>query len=260
VEQKRLYLDGEILWTGIRKAASRSEEPILCLVEEDSIRFVALSGLRLVVSWEIQLRSPGSSRWAFVVPPVIADWLSCEAVRSQAGVEVVAQGNDVSLRLADQRGDYEIRWRSDLASFPAPDEFSELVKVPEALMEVPYLKISDAAHKAVAKLVHMELEKQVDRTRLAILIALDFGGFSVDGREIIGARLSQHYFDPRLVIRALEFIRERTIRVGITPLKDEQRACLSLLARQEDWEVHCSLLSIGLETQKRYPLPSGRNR
>jgi hypothetical protein len=260
MDQKRLYLDGEVLRTGVRKASSRSEEPILCLVKEDAVKFVALSGLRLVVSWEIPLRLPGPSRLAFVIPPIIADLLAGEIVRSQGSMEIVARGSEASLRLTDRLGDYEIRWRSDLASFPAPDEFSDLVRVPDALVDVPYLKISDAAHKAVAKLIHMELERQVDRTKLAILIVLDFGGFSVDGLEIVGAGISQYYFDPRLVIRALEFVKERTVRVGITPLRDGQRACLSLLARQGDWTIHCSLLSIGLETQKLYPLPPGRNR
>jgi len=36
------------------------------------------------------------------------------------------------------------------------------------------------------------------------------------------------------------------------------RAVLTLLADQEGWHVQCALLSIGVETQKLYPLPQER--
>lgn len=260
MEQKQLHVDGEMLWTGVRQASSRSEEPVLCLVEPETIRFVALSGLRLVVSWEAKLRRPAPGNLAFLIPSTVAALLSSEVVRSQVGVNIVLRDGDVTLRLTDHLGNYEIRWKSDLASFPAPDEFSELIKAPQTLMDVPYLRVSDAAHQAIAKLVRMESEDQIDRARLAILISLDFGRLSVDGQEIIGTGSSQYYFDPRLVIRALEFVSEQTIRVGITSVRGGQRAYMSLLAKQGDWTVHCSLLSIGMETQKLYPLSSGRNR
>jgi hypothetical protein len=217
--------------------------------------------LRLIVSWEAELRRSAPGNLAFLIPPTVADWLSSEVVRSQAGVNIVlGEGGEVALRLADHLGSYEIRWQSDLASFPAPDEFSQLIKVPQTLIDVPYLKISDAAHRAVAKLVRMESEDQIDRTKLAILITLDLGRLTVNGQEIVGPGSSQYYFDPRLVIRALEFIKEQTVRVGITPLAGRQRAYISLLVEQEGWTVHCSLLSIGMNTQMLYPLPQGRNQ
>jgi len=260
MDQKHLHLDGELLWTGVRKSASRSEDPILCLVNDDRIKFISLSGLRLLALWETQLRSPVSGRLALVFPPVIVNLLSCEIIRSRGSVGIIVQDNQVTLRLADHLGSYELGWQSDLSAFPAPPEFSEIIQVPKTLMEVPYLKVSDAAHEAVARLVQMELQGQIDRTKLAILIALDFGGFSVNGQEIVGVGTSAHYFDPRLVIRALEFVKGQTVRVGIAPLKDRRRAFLALLSQQGDWTVYCSLLSIGLETQRLYPLPPGRNR
>ncbi len=260
MEQKPIHVDGEVLWMGIRRAASRSEEPLLCLVKPEAIQFVALSGLRLVVSWETALERPAPGGMAIVIPPTIAEFLSCEIVRSQSSVTIMSQGSDVILRLADQLGSYELGWKSDLAAFPAPDEFSDLIKVPDALVEVPYISISDAAHQAVAKLVRIESESEIDRVRLAILIALDFGRLSLNGNEILGTGSSEHYFDPRLVIRALEFVKEQRVRVGITPLRGGRRAYLSLLTQKDIWSIHCALLSIGRETQKLYPLPEGRNR
>jgi len=260
MEYKSVRVAGQVLSTGIRQAVARSEDPLICFVKPDSIRFVAVSGLRMVVSWETQLQPPATGSLVFLVPPMIADLLMSESVRSQSSVEISRRGKDVLLRLVDHLGSHEIRWKSDLASFPAPPEFSELLKVPDVLIDVPYLRISDAIHQAVAKLVRLESDEQVSQSKLAILIDLDFGRLSVNGQEIVVGKSRQYYFDPRLVIRALEVIKDRTIRVGISPIQDVPRAYLSFLAEQEGWTVQCSLLSIGTDTQKLYPLPPGRNR
>lgn len=260
VEPKRLCIDGQVLCTGLQKASSRSEEPILCLIKTDTIRFIAVSGLRLIVSWEKRLREPVEGNLAFVVPPLVAELLSGKVICSQVAVEFSMGGTAVIARLTDHLGSYEIRWKSDVASFPAPMAFGQIVNVPEALMEVPYLKFSDATHQAVAKLIRMEANEQVNPSKLAILIDLDFGRLRVDGEEIVTTESRQYFFDPRLVIRALEFLKDRNLRVGVTPLATERQAYLSLLAEEGEWTVHCSLLSIGTDTQKLYPLPPGRNR
>jgi hypothetical protein len=260
MDEKRLFVNGDVLCKGVRLAASRSEEPILCLIKADSIRFVAVSGLRLVISWQAQLRQTAPGNLAFLIPPLMADLLSSEAICTQVGVELAMLHGSTVVRLTDHLGSYELHWRSDVASFPAPDAFSQILKVPDALIDVPYIKFSDATHQAVAKLARMEADEQINRTKLAILIDLDFGRLQVNGEEIVTTASRQYYFDPRLVIRALEFMRERNLQVGITPLESQSRAYLSILCREGDWTVHCSLLSIGVDTQKLYPLPPGRNR
>jgi hypothetical protein len=260
MDKSRFYIDGQVLCAGVRKAISRSEEPILCLIKADTIQFVAVSGLRLVVSWKVQLGEHAPNNLAFLIPPVVAELLASEVVCAQVGVEFLMQGNNVIGKLTDHLGSYEIRWASDLALFPAPDAFGQLVQVPEALVEVPHLRFSDATHQAIAKLAHMEADEQISPSKLAILIDIDFGRLSVEGQEIVSTESHQFYFDPRLVIRALEFLKEKTLRVGVTPLAGASRGFLSLLSEQEGWTVHCALLSIGKETQKLYPLPPGRNR
>ncbi len=260
MEQTRLSIAGEVLCSGVRLATSRSEEPILCLLKAETIKFVAVSGLRLVISWEKRLRQPFAASLAFLIPPLVAELLSSKAICSQIAVEFAMVGQMVMARLTDHLGTYEIRWKSDLSTFPAPDAFGQILEVPPVLLDVPYLKFSDATHQAVAKLARMEAEEQISPSKLAILIDLDFGRLRVDGEEIVTTESRQYYFDPRLVIRALEFLKERNLRVGLTPLPGEQRAYLSLLSEEENWTVHCSLLSIGKDTQKLYPLPPGRNR
>jgi hypothetical protein len=260
MDENRLYVEGEILCKGVRQATSRSEEPILCLIKPESIKFVAVSGLRLVISWETRPKKPMARSLAFLLPPMVADLLSCDVICGLVGVEFVGQGQWIVCRLTDHLGSYEIRWQSDLSAFPAPESFSQIVQVPRELIDVPYIRFSDATHEAVAKLVRMEADEQISPSKLAILIDLDFGRLQVDGKEIVTSESRQYYFDPRLVIRALEFLRERNLRVGVTPLQGGRRAYLSLLAEEGDWTVHCSLLSIGMDTQQLYPLPPGRNR
>jgi hypothetical protein len=261
MEQKRLYVDGKMLCTGIRKAASRSEEPILCLIKANNITLVALSGLRLVVSWQAQLRNRVPGNVAFLIPPLVAELLSCEAICIQVGVEFEVQGRNVIARLTDHLGSYEFRWTSDFGSFASPSAFPQLIQAPRNLVNVPHLRFSDAVHQAVAKLGYMHADQQISPARLAILIDLNFGRLLVDGEEITTTESRQYYFDPRLVIRALEFLKEDTLHVGISPLSGQQRrGYLSMLSRDGSWTVHCALLSIDKDTQDLYPLPPGRNR
>jgi hypothetical protein len=259
-DKERVRIDAEKLCAGVAKAKARSADPILCLVRQERLQFVAVSGLRLVASWQTSQARTAGGNLAFLIPPLIAELLATDTICRQVAVEFSMVGSAVVCHLTDHLGSYDIRWKSDLARFPAPEAFGQIIQVPEALIEVTYIKFSDAVHQAVAKLAQMEAEDAVNRDKLAILIDLDFGRLRVNGEEIVTAESRQYYFDPRLVIRAIEFLRERNLRVGITPLADERRAYLSLLAEDDGWQVHCSLLSIGLDTQRLYPLPPERDR
>ncbi|MDY7041473.1 MAG: hypothetical protein SVX38_11475, partial [Chloroflexota bacterium] len=58
MSEKRIFLDGNILWSGITQAVSRSQDPVLCILRPSNVTFAAVSGLRLVVSWEFPLPDP----------------------------------------------------------------------------------------------------------------------------------------------------------------------------------------------------------
>ena len=92
MEQKRLLLDGGLLCRGVGLASSRSEEPILCLIKEETIRFVAISGLRLVISWEARLQEPVPGSLAFVLPPTVARLLASDVISQQVGVCQLPRG------------------------------------------------------------------------------------------------------------------------------------------------------------------------
>lgn len=215
--------------------------------------FVAPGELRMVILWQFDLEHRLSDNAVFTIPPMIAHFLATEAIRDTIEIEI--DGSMVTVVTQDQWGRYELRWRSDVSSFTAPGEFSRLLAKPSQFTEVSYLHFSDIVHEAVAKVVAMEARRQVPPTKLAILV--EFGGpmLRIDGREIEASTRNQYYFDPRLIIRALEFIKSDRVQVGLTKVAEPNRAFLSLLAKQDDYTVHCALLSIGVDTQKLYPLP-----
>ncbi len=253
---KNIFLDGRVLWLGVQWASSRSEESILCIIKKETITFVAVSGLRLVVSWQFRLENQLRDGAVFTIPPIIASFLSAEAVQSHLEIEI--NNSEVSVITRDEFGKYELKWNSDSASLNPPEEFARMLIPPPHLLEVDYLKMSDAAHKAVAKLA--EMESDIHHSKLAILVDFGPGRLSINGREIESGPSATYYFDPRLIIRALEFLKVERVKIGLTEMSSQSRAILSIVADYEDWLVHCALLSIGLNTQKLYPLPPGRNR
>jgi hypothetical protein len=258
MEQTRWFMEGNTLCTGIRQAAARTGQPILVLLRDDRLTLVAVSGLRLVITWEVRTGDSSKGSTAFLIPTLIAELLSSEALCGPVGVEFTVRGRHVCARLIDRRGAYELRWQSDYSIFRGPAAFAELIEPSETLVRVPHLRFSDAAHQAVAKLGHMHADREINPNKLAILIDLNFGRLVVDGKEIVTKERRRYYFDPRLVIRALEFLKEDTLRVGIKQLT-EDRGSLSLLSREGDWRIHCALLSIGRDTQELYPLPRNRD-
>ncbi len=254
---QRICLVGQVLADGIRQASARSEEPILCLARRNSLTFVAVSGLRLVVSWELALPTQIERPAIFVIPPMIAGHLLAVTGSSTDRADLVLEGNNVALITNDELGSYELRWRSDPANFPAPPEMSRLLVVPAVLTRLSYLQVSDAVHQAVIQLADMESHRQIHRTRLAVMVSLSDDHLTVTGREIEPRAANHYYFDPRLVIRALEMVKADHVEVGLTSL-DPRSAFLSIVHRQSDRVVHGALMSIGLDTQRLFPLPRGR--
>jgi hypothetical protein len=254
---QRICLVGQVLADGIRQASARSEEPILCLARRNSLTFVAVSGLRLVVSWEFTLPTQAERPAVFVIPPMIVNHLLAVTGPSTDKADLLLDGNNVALITTDELGSYELRWRSDPAGFPAPPEMSRMLVLPDVLTRFDYLQVSDAVHQAVIQLVTVESHRHIHRTRLAVMVSLSDGHLAVTGQEIETLAINRYYFDPRLVIRALELVRADHVELGLTSL-DPRSAFLSIISRQPDRQVHGALLSIGLDTQRLFPLPRGR--
>lgn len=253
----RICLVGQVLADGLKQASARSDEPILCLARRNSLTFVAVSGLRLVVSWEYALPAQVERQAVFVIPPMIVNHLLAVTGPSTERTDLVLQGSNVALITSDELGSYELRWRSDPGGFPAPPEMSHLLALPAAPVRFDYLQVSDAVHQAVIQLADMESHRHIHRTRLAVMVSLADGHLTVSGQEIEPRSTDRCYFDPRLVIRVLEMVKADYVEVGLTSL-GPRSAFLSVVNRQPDRVVHGALLSIGLATQRLFPLPRGR--
>jgi hypothetical protein len=221
--------------------------------------FVALSGVRLLISWRFQLPAAMSAPFVFGIPPMIMSHLVSTLNGQVDTVTLAVRGNDVRLATSDVAGPYELRWRFDLRQFPAPPDMGRLLVPPSNLVRLRFLEFSDAIHQAVARMVAIESEQRIPRTKLAVLLSLFFGRLVVDGQEIRADAAGEYYFDPRLIIRALEHVHAEQIELGITELGPRQ-AFLSIVDRHADCVTHCTLLSIRLDTQRLFPLPPKRRQ
>lgn len=256
---RQLSFDGRVLLHGVRLASACSEEAILGIAQGRDLTFVALSGVRLLISWRFHLPTTVHGPFVFGVPPMITSHLTSMPTNKPHTVTLALRGNEVILTTSDEVGPYELRWRFDLHRFPAPPGMSRLLALPPSLVRLNYLEITDAIHQAVSRLVAIESGQRVHRTKLAILLGLSHGHLVVDGQEIRAHVVGEYYFDPRLIVRALEYVHAEQIELGITELSP-RRAFLSIVDRQPDRLTHCALLSIGLDTQRLFPLPPRARR
>lgn len=256
---QRISLEGRILWDAVRRASACSEVSILCVARSKHLTFVALSGASLIVSWRYAAQQQARGLPIFLIPPMIVSHLLAALPQTTDAVDLNIDKNEVKLTARDGVGSYELRWRFDLRSFPAPPVMSHLLACPPGLIEYGYLHIADSIHQAVARLAGIESEQRIHRTRLAILVGMAGGRLMVEGQEILAPAGDEFYFDPRLLVRALECIRARQIKVGLTRL-DSQHGYLSLVDQRLAFTMHCALLSIGQDTPWLPPVSPGRNR
>ena len=250
-----IEVEPRIMRSGLKRAMTRSGETLLCVIGPTSIRFIGITGLRMMVSWEHPM--PGQAEPRFYVFPRLAIHLLTSMLGQGLGkITLATVGQQVVLGLTDERGQYELRWPHDLRQFLVPPEFPQMLAPPPAMIDIDYLGLSDAAHQAVAHLGSLQVTQNLPKEKLAILVDFSASRLTLDGRTIIHGASGAYYFDPRLLIRALEFIKSNTLRVGMMPLPIGRRAVLTLLAHHEGWHMRCALLSIGMDTQKLYPLPA----
>ncbi len=247
-------IDPQVMRTGLKRAMTRGNDAVLCVLGPSSIRYVSASDMRMVVCWEHVLAGPADSQF-YVFPALALHFLTSRPGQQLKRTTLCSTGKNIVLGIADESGQYEMRWRSDLSRFPAPPEFAQMLAVPKGLITIRYLSLSDAAHQAVANLVNLQSMRNVPTEKLAILMDFQAGSLMLDGQPIVRGASGAYYFDPRLIIRALELFKSNILRIGITPLPTSHRAILTMLADQEGWHVQCGLLSVGADTDKLYPPP-----
>jgi len=252
-----VQIEPRVMRIGLKRAMTGSRDNLLCVIGPTSVRFIGIGGLRMMVSWEHALSGPAQAR-VCVFPAFVSRLLTGALSQeiTQAALSIAAQ--ETVLEFADKDGPYALHWPADLRQFLAPPEFAHMLAVPKHMLNLSYLSLSDAAHQAIAKLVNLQAMRNLPTEKLAILVDFSIRRLVLDGRPIVPGVTGAFYFDPRLIIRALELIKSSTLHVSVAPLPVAHRAVLTILADQDNWRVHCALLSIGLDTQKLYPLPAER--
>jgi len=246
---RQISLCGKPFWDGVQDVANRVHEPILGVVHGHTLTFVVLRAASLTVSWSYPLPTAVFEPFLFGIPPLIADHLARHPATGAGDVRIGAQGAEVSLVSQDATGEYELRWRFDLNQFPAPPELGRLLTPPRGTVVASYLQVADAIHSAAAELAIMESSGRIHRTQLALSFELGGAGVRVLACEVQVGIEGQYYFDPRLIMRALEFVGADQVELGLTGLSPS-RAFLSLVERGIDRITHCALLSMGLETSR----------
>jgi len=257
MNQPPIEIEPRLLRTGLKRAMTRNRDTVLCILSPTKLRLISVSSLRMMVSWEHPIAGPQRPQY-YVFPALVTHLLTGPLGQELQRVTLSLAGKDVSLGMADADNEYQWRWQADLRQFYAPPEFTQMITVPKGLLTISYLSLSDAAHQAVANLVNLQSLQDIPPEKLAILIDFSSSQMTLDGRSIVRGISGAFYFDPRLIIRALEIVKANTLQVGVTPLPAGHRAVLTLLARQDQWRVQCALLSVGADTQKLYPLPPER--
>jgi len=236
---------------------TRNRDTLLCILSPASIRFIGISGVRMMVSWEHPATGPASPQF-YIFPALVSHLLTSPLGEELTHLTLSTVGKDLSLGMTDAHNQYQWRWQADLRQFFAPPEFAYMLAVPKGMLTINYLSLSDAAHQAVANLVNLQSMQNIPPEKLAILIDFSSSHLTLDGRTIVHGASGTYYFDPRLIIRALEIIKANTLRVGMLPLSAGHRAVLTIVAEQDRWRVQCALLSVGADTQRLYPLPQER--
>jgi hypothetical protein len=249
-----IVMEPQVMRTGLKHAMARSQGPLLCVMGPASIRFIGMSGMRMMVSWEHPIAGPASPQ-VYVFPELVTHLLATRFGRELTRMTLGRVGKDVMLEIADEYNQCQLRWRTDPGQFFAPPEFAQMLAVPKAMINLSYLSLSDAAHQAVANLAKLQSVQNIPVEKLAVLVDFSSSLLTLAGCTIAYGVRGAYYFDPRLILRALEIIKSNALRVGMTPLPVGHRAVLTLLADQQGGQVQCALLSIGMETQRLYPLP-----
>ena len=246
-----IQIDGQTLLRGLDWAAGHTEQPILCLVEEDLIKLAFVGGLRLAVSWQTSRPAGDHGDGAFVIPPeMLADLLRLPRVP----LTLLTAGDRVSLGAGDSPL-LRKAWASDPKTLSAPPQFGQMIVLPQRARQVDYVMLSDVVHKAIARLGDKDVNEAVPRNKLAIQVNLQQSSLEIDGVEISKSPPERFYFDPRLIVRSLDFLQGRVIGLGIQRLGFGNRAILHLVSAHENHAVICGLLSISLDTQRLFPLP-----
>ena len=141
-----IALDPQVVRVGLKRAMARSRDAVLCIVRSHSVRFIGVSGWRLLVSWEHALAGSGAQverpPHYYLFPSLVVQLLAGNAAQDITRIMLGMAGKDVCLTMTDaSSSSYELRWRANPQSFHAPPELMHMLTPPAGLIEINYLDI-----------------------------------------------------------------------------------------------------------------------
>lgn len=245
-----ISLDLAAVRTGLGWAQSWATNPILCKIGNQEMHFIVAEREGFLASWS--WHSEGlHQRGFFLIPPFVARTLSGPAAWEADTLEVMIHNNVVGMILRTGDQDFRLQWRWNARDFQAPDEFTVMNTLPDTMINAPYIKVTDIVHLAVANLMSsIPDEQNAWQKDGAILVDFTPGQINIDGEAITReGNQARYYFNPQILMRGLEVVRERQIGFVIRTANRGQLAILDLACQRDGWQVHCALRAVGVSSE-----------
>lgn len=245
---KSIKLDLVALRTGLGWAQSWTKNAILCKVGGGWMRLMVAEPEGFLASWAWPMPEAKQNQF-FLIPSFVALTLSGPAAWEASGVEVVLKHNVVGMILRSGTQELRLQWVWQPNDFKSPRDFTLMSQLPDTMISTPYVSLADMVHLSMANLIKVmsEDEEDVIRTQDAILIDFVPGQINIDGESITQSpQQSRYFFNPRMLMRGMEVVRENQISFAIQPTYREKDSILYLTSHRQGWQVHCALLSVNV--------------
>jgi hypothetical protein len=249
-----IKLDLAAVRKGIGWAQSWTTKPILFVLNEGWMRLITVEQERFLACWSYPMPDH-EEKIFFLIPPFASKVLSGPPAWEANELAIVVHKNVVGMILQDtHHQEFRLQWRWNIAGFEAPPHFTTMIHVPETIVKTSYITFADVIHFAIHSLVNpITAEDDLLHTDTAILIDFVPAQINIDGESVTrDSGKARYYFNPKLVMRGLEIVRERSIEVAIENLGSKE-SVLYLNSHRENWQVHCAVLSVPVTNPPKQP-------
>lgn len=236
---KPIVLNIQAMRRGLSWAQSWSSEPVLCRIKDEKMYLVAVSQKQFLVSWAWPLPGVMESHF-FLIPPFVISTITNPAAYSADGLAVMLKKNVAGMIINQGKQEFRLQWRWSADSFRAPKSFEKMLNPPANIVQSSYLAIADVVHLAIANLGNMNVSEEVSFDSAVIEVNLPMTEENPDN--------TRYFFDPRLVLRAVEVTRGDSIGFAMQPIEGK-KAIVHFMTQREDYFIHCAILSTSVKSE-----------